>query len=152
VRLYDVGDTSMNYPSGDTRNDAQLEVLTPAGDIPHVDGTPKAGSDGTPYPSSLSLSYSAAPGDTSSGYAVATETPLLSASNQILATNAYGTHPYKGSWLTIEVPLTWNGSYAGMVRTFGGYWKMLYNIGGNASDTTTWEINISGSPVHLVTE
>ena len=145
VRLFDVGDVNKS---------ADLEVLTPAGDIPHVDGTPNAGGDGTPYPSSLPFSYSAAPADTPSGYAVATETPLLnpSASSHIIATDSSGNHPYNGSWLTIKVPLTWNGSYAGMVRNFGGYWKMLYNIGGNASDTTTWEINISGSPVHLVTE
>jgi hypothetical protein len=41
-----------------------------------------------------------------------------------------------------------------MVRTFGGYWKMLYDIGPGASgnDTTTWEISVTGSPVHLVTQ
>ncbi len=39
-----------------------------------------------------------------------------------------------------------------MVGVFGGYWKMLYDIGPNSygNDTTTWEISVEGSPVHLV--
>ena len=39
-----------------------------------------------------------------------------------------------------------------MVNYFGGYWKMLYYVmpGNSGNDTTTWEINVVGSPVHLV--
>jgi len=39
-----------------------------------------------------------------------------------------------------------------MVNEFGGYWKMLYDLGPGDSgqDTTTWEIGITGAPVHLV--
>jgi len=59
---------------------------------------------------------------------------------------------YNGSWLDIKIPihLPTGQTYASMVNAFGGYWKVLYDIGGSGADTTTWQVTVNGSPVHLL--
>ncbi len=65
---------------------------------------------------------------------------------------------YNGCWLTITVqlpddysapkPATETNPNAG-----GGWWKVVYSMGtgsDTASDLTTWKVNLSGNPVHLV--
>lgn len=140
VRLYDIGDVSSN---------ATLQVLTPAGDLSHTGSATNQG-----FPASLTYTYDAAPSDPNSGYTVATVTPPQPASTPIVATDALGHHPYNGSWLNIHVPINLpnNQKYADMVSAFGGYWKVLYTVGGQGQDTTTWEVSVNGSPVHLVTD
>lgn len=139
IRLFDVGDISggSNY----------IEALTPAGDLSHYSGA--LTSDG--YPSTLDYSYSATPDNNATGYKTINPAAPATASTPITITNGSGAI-YNGSWLTMQVPVTLPGTktYAGMVASYGGYWKMLYHIGGNADDATTWAISVGGSPVHLI--
>jgi hypothetical protein len=47
--------------------------------------------------------------------------------------------------LTVDLP----GNYTSVYGT-KQWWKIRYTIGSGATDRTTWSVNISGSPVHLV--
>jgi hypothetical protein len=42
------------------------------------------------------------------------------------------------------------------VTSQGGWWKILYDMGGSSSDystdLTTWQVELRGNPVHLVPE
>ena len=54
---------------------------------------------------------------------------------------------YNGCWLYIDITLT------GYTAPQDGWWKIQYNMGGSsgqATDLTTWQVNIRGNPVHLV--
>lgn len=142
INLYDIGDMS---------NDAKFQVLTPAGDAStaHPNGGSNSG-----YPTNLPYTYSAAPTSLDSGYSSGPTNFPGTAASQIVATDSSGYHPYNGKWINMQIPMTnWPAgkTYAGMATQFGGYWKVLYTVGGSGQDTTTWEISISGAPVHLVT-
>jgi hypothetical protein len=56
---------------------------------------------------------------------------------------------YNGCWLNIAIalPTTYNAPQS-------GWWKIQYTMGGSSStqatDLTTWQVNIRGNPVHLV--
>jgi len=149
VRLYDVGDVQPVPGLNDT-----LRVLTPAGDLTHYDGSPNSGSPPGPLPGSASVlpyTYAASPQDGSGvdqGYltlppaSVGASLPIP----PIDVTNAR----FNGTWLTFSIPLPAATTYSSMTSSFGSYWKMLYSINGAADDATTWQINIAGSPVHLL--
>jgi hypothetical protein len=66
---------------------------------------------------------------------------------------------FNGCWLTIEIPVP--EDYDAPLpsgepfATTGGWWKVRYNMGtgsGNATDLTTWQVQLRGNPVHLVPE
>jgi Flp pilus assembly protein TadG len=75
-----------------------------------------------------------------------------------ITTNTGGSSRYNGCWLTIEIPLpsTYTAPHpsSDTVTGEGGWWKIRYNMSGNSSDNstdmTTWEVEVRGSPVHLV--
>ena len=77
-----------------------------------------------------------------------------------VTTNTGGTSLYNGCWLTIEIPLpsTYDAPHpsSDTVTNEGGWWKIRYNMSGstsdNSTDLTTWEVELRGSPVHLVLE
>lgn len=55
---------------------------------------------------------------------------------------------YNGCWLTIDIsiPTTYTAPQL-------GWWKITYNMGSGsaqATDLTTWQVNILGNPVHLI--
>jgi hypothetical protein len=63
-----------------------------------------------------------------------------------------GGHLYQNSWITITVPLAATYGSTGLQppsETEGGWWKIRYTVN-SANDTTTWEVNLRGNPVHLV--
>jgi hypothetical protein len=72
-----------------------------------------------------------------------------------ITTNTGGSSRFNGCWVTIEIPIP--TSYAAPTppgETEGGWWKIRYVMGGDASNTsfdvTTWQVTIRGNPVHLV--
>ena len=75
-----------------------------------------------------------------------------------VTTNTGGNSLYNGCWLTIEIPLPTDYSAphpsTDTVTSEGGWWKIRYNMAGGGSDystdLTTWEVELRGSPVHLV--
>jgi len=158
VHLYDVGDIGGSNP-------ASVQVLTPAGDLTHnnlsgssldlVNGTP-------PFSDTLPFSWNVQPTDCpdpasncSLGSKYATS-PLQSYQATQAITIGTSAHYWNGAWTNISVPIPTNNTtgtgYSDMVNEFGGYWKMLYDLGAGDSgqDTTTWEISVAGSPTHLV--
>ncbi|MEP7378426.1 MAG: pilus assembly protein TadG-related protein [Chloroflexota bacterium] len=65
-----------------------------------------------------------------------------------------GKNLFNNSWITISVPLpTTYGIGDTLIppgETQPGWWKIEYTISASGNDTTTWEVNIRGNPVHLV--
>ncbi len=147
-----------------------MEVLTPAGDLQctgfdtstnHIDGHTNIA--GTPpltntQCGSLSYNYSTSRDYDPSNYTSAGPAPAVA--NQPLdvgSTSSNNSRHFNGSWVHIKIGIPSN--YAQMVNGntgqnngFGGYWKVLYRIGGNSDDITTWAMTIEGSAVHLVTD
>ena len=61
---------------------------------------------------------------------------------------------YQNSWVTIAVPLAATYGASGLTPTGeieAGWWKIRYTVN-SGNDTTTWEVNLRGNPVHLVLE
>jgi hypothetical protein len=60
-----------------------------------------------------------------------------------------GSPKFNGCWLTIDIRIP-----ANYTAPQSGWWKISYTMQGsagtNASDITTWQVDIRGNPVHLV--
>ena len=75
-----------------------------------------------------------------------------------VTTNTGGTSLYNGCWLTITIvlPNTYDAPHpsSDTVTNEGGWWKIRYIMSGVATefstDLTTWQVQVKGSPVHLV--
>lgn len=177
IRLYDVGDISTHdSPATSASANNSVEVLTPAGDLTH--NTSIAGSFTTNTPPSSTTAFSStldyywdvaptkdgavntsSPGAGGSGYVdFHPNSPQYAPYTQPVGGLGQSSGKYNGSWVNMDVPIppkadsTHPNGYDAMVAAFGGYWKMLYDIGPHSygNDTTTWEISVDGSPVHLV--
>jgi Flp pilus assembly protein TadG len=63
-----------------------------------------------------------------------------------------GCRYYNNQWVTISVPIpsTYNAPTP-PGEPGPGWWKIEYNTLGTGQDITTWEVNIRGNPVHLIT-
>jgi hypothetical protein len=70
-----------------------------------------------------------------------------------LLTANSGASQYQNAWVTITIPLPASYGVGGLTppgETEPGWWKIEYTITAAGNDTTTWEVNIRGNPVHLV--
>ena len=59
---------------------------------------------------------------------------------------------FDGYWIQILIPLPSTYGSVGLTptgETESGWWKIQYTVAGG-NDTTTWQVNIRGNPVHLV--
>ncbi len=59
---------------------------------------------------------------------------------------------FNNTWLKIQIPLPSTYGSTGLTpagETQSGWWKIEYQVAGG-NDTTTWEVNVLGNPVHLV--
>lgn len=66
--------------------------------------------------------------------------------------DASGCRYYNNQWLTISVPIP--STYTAPTppgEPGPGWWKIEYGTLGTGQDITTWEVNIRGNPVHLIT-
>ena len=69
-----------------------------------------------------------------------------------------GTSFFNGCWLDIEItlPNTYSAPHpsSDLVTSEGGWWKIEYTMSGStnsfSTDLTTWQVELRGSPVHLV--
>jgi putative Flp pilus-assembly TadE/G-like protein len=69
-----------------------------------------------------------------------------------LTTSNSTTNFYNNQWVTILVAIP--TTYAAPTppgEPGPGWWKIEYNTGTTGADITTWEVNIRGNPVHLIT-
>lgn len=63
-----------------------------------------------------------------------------------------GTNLYQNSWMTINVTLATNYAAPTPPGEPGpGWFKIEFQTAGSGVDVATWEVNIRGNPVHLVT-
>jgi hypothetical protein len=70
-----------------------------------------------------------------------------------LVTAINGTVQYDNAWVTMTIVLPANYGVGGLTppgETEPAWWKIEYTITSAGNDTTTWEVNIRGNPVHLV--
>ena len=59
---------------------------------------------------------------------------------------------YNNQWVTISVPIASNYTAPTPPGEPGpGWWKIEYGTLGTGQDITTWQVNIRGNPVHLIT-
>lgn len=59
---------------------------------------------------------------------------------------------YNNNWLTLTVVIPTDYTAPQPAGEPGpGWWKIAYTTGSSGIDITTWEVNIRGNPVHLVT-
>ena len=115
------------FDPGDVSGNAYLRILSP---------------DGNAY-NYASFSYTADNGR--SGPSGTTQIQTASSST--------GTF-YQDALITIEIPLPTDYGAGGLTppteTAFGpGWWKIEYEVNGG-NDTTTWQVDIRGNPVHLV--
>jgi len=69
-----------------------------------------------------------------------------------LVTSSSTTNYYNNQWVTISVQIP--SSYTAPTppgEPGPGWWKIEYNTGTSGADITTWEVNVRGNPVHLIT-
>ena len=52
------------------------------------------------------------------------------------------------TWIHISIPLPATYGSSGLWQ--GGWWQIVYTTPGGGNDTTTWEVSVSGNPVHLL--
>jgi hypothetical protein len=66
--------------------------------------------------------------------------------------DASGCRYFNNQWVTISVPIP--ATYTAPTppgEPGPGWWKIEYGTLGTGQDITTWEVNIRGNPVHLIT-
>lgn len=168
IRLFDVGDIN---------GQGKIAVLNPAGTVAattsYTYGLSLQSDSGSGYgqgswqpcaasaPSAANCTqsgwsgpitnpYDADTGGASPPLAVASTTSMLPIRPAGSWTGADSKTRYgfsNGTWLNFIVAVP--ASYA---RTYpsGGWWKVLYNVGAGGNDTTTWEVQVIGDPIHLV--
>ncbi len=75
---------------------------------------------------------------------------------QYIQASVGGKSSFDGSMITITIPLPDSYGSGGLTppdpgnpNNEPGWWKIYYDVT-NANDTTTWQVNIRGNPVHLV--
>jgi hypothetical protein len=113
------------FDPGDVNGDAYLKLLSPNGNAYNF----------------ATFSYSSDNGRAGSASAT-----------QIQTASAGGGSYYNNSVLTIVVALPSTYGSTGLTppgETQAGWWKVQYQVAGG-NDTTTWEVQLRGSPVHLV--
>jgi hypothetical protein len=87
----------------------------------------------------------------------ASRSDVCSAANRTsIQTARNGSSSFDGSVITITIPLAENYGSGGLTppdagnpNNEPGWWKIYYDVT-NANDTTTWQVDIRGNPVHLV--
>ena len=70
-------------------------------------------------------------------------------SSGLQATSCSGScsQPFNDKLLTIDIPLSSTYGASGLWQ--GGWWQVEYDVS-SGNDTTTWQVNVLGNPVHLV--
>jgi Flp pilus assembly protein TadG len=67
--------------------------------------------------------------------------------SQFVTTKA-GKQATNNTWIHISIPLPSTYGSGGLWQ--GGWWQIVYTTPGGGNDTTTWEVSVSGNPVHLL--
>jgi len=67
-----------------------------------------------------------------------------------ITTAVGGKSSFGNTWIHIQVPMasTYGSDLSGLWG--GGWWQIQYNTPDGGNDTTTWQVSVSGNPVHLI--
>ncbi len=81
-------------------------------------------------------------------YSSGTSSPSVSS----IVTTLNGAQVTNGTWIHISVPLP--ADYGSTLNGHGGlwsngWWQVEYTVTQGGNDTTTWQVSVSGNPVHL---
>jgi Flp pilus assembly protein TadG len=124
------------FDPGDVPGNAVLKVLSPDGGV-QTQATFSYTTDGNCNATVNANSWS--PSD------------ACSASGVSQITTSIGGHSsFNNTWIHIRIaiPSTY-GSTGLWGPGVGGWWQIRYETPGGGNDTTTWQVSISGNPVHL---
>jgi hypothetical protein len=119
------------FDPGDVSGDAYLRVLSP---------------DGNAY------NYATFDYSTDSNCAAGNSDACSGTGRTVVQTAKAGSSSFNNTWLKIQIPLPSSYGSTGLTpsgETQPGWWKIEYQVAGG-DDTTTWEVNVLGNPVHLV--
>ncbi len=119
INLFDVGDTGGN---------TYLKIKSPDGGSQNYTGFTYT---------SASLEGTAGPSGS-----------VAAGSSGLQATSCSGScsHPFNDLLLTMNIPLPSNYGSSGLWQS--GWWQIEYDVS-SGNDTTTWQVNVLGNPVHL---
>jgi len=120
INLFDVGDTAGN---------TYLKIKSPDGGTQAYTGFTytSASLEGTAGPS----------GSVSAG----------SAGLQATSCSGSCSQPFNDKLITIDIPLPSTYGSSGLWQN--GWWQVEYDVS-SGNDTTTWQVNVLGNPVHLI--
>jgi Flp pilus assembly protein TadG len=121
------------FDPGDVPGDATLKVLSPDGGV-QTQATFSYTTDGNCNTTVIANGWTAS--------------DLCSDSNVSSITTSIGGHSsFNNTWIHIRIPLPASYGLNGLWQ--GGWWQIRYETPGGGNDTTTWQVSISGNPVHL---
>ena len=117
------------FDPGDVPGNAVLKVLSPDGGVQ----------------TEATFSY------TTDGNCVAGRSDVCSANNvKQITTAVNGSSSFNNTWIHIRVAIPTTYGQSGLWGPGGGgWWQIRYETPGGGNDTTTWQVSISGNPVHL---
>ena len=67
-----------------------------------------------------------------------------------IVTTLSGAQATNGTWIHIRVPLPSTYGSAQRRSWNNGWWQVEYTVTTGGNDTTTWQVSVSGNPVHLL--
>lgn len=65
-----------------------------------------------------------------------------------ITTTTNGAQSFNNTWIHISIPLDSKYGQSGLWQ--GGWWQIVYSTPQGGNDTTTWQVSVSGNPVHLL--
>jgi hypothetical protein len=132
IDIFDIGDVTV------VTNNAVLKILAPDGPGATQRTVSFRYTTSDHCNNSHSTCYYSSQGQTS---------PLVT---QLTTTYSNGDHPFDDTWIHVQVPLasTYGSDLSGLWRD--GWWQIQYIVPDGGNDTTTWQVSVSGNPVHLI--
>ena len=121
------------FDPGDVPGDATLKVLSPDAGV-QTQATFSYTTDSNCNATAIASGWAAS--------------DLCSDSNvSSIITSVGGHSSFNNTWIHIRIPLPASYGLNGLWQ--GGWWQIRYETPGGGNDTTTWQVSISGNPVHL---
>jgi hypothetical protein len=115
------------FDAGDVAGDAKLKVLSPDNNTQSL----------------ATFSY------TTDGNCVVNKSDACSGTGRTeIQTATGGKSSFNNTWIHITIPLP--STYGDNGLWQGGWWQIRYEVPGGGNDTTTWQVSVSGNPVHLL--
>jgi Flp pilus assembly protein TadG len=123
---------------------AQISLFDPGDLCGTCDGTLQVFSPDGGTSHAVTFSYT-----TDSNCVVKTgNSPCTGSNVSQIKTTTGGAQSFNNTWIYITIPLPGTYGQGGLWQ--GGWWQIVYSTPQGGNDTTTWEVSVSGNPVHLL--